>query len=257
MIPLSDENPTIRTPWVTMGILAAIFGAWIMLQGAGFNQRDLAFSICNLGLVPGELTGRVPMGTAVPISQEWDCAVDQHAINWVTPVISMFLHGSWGHILGNALFLWVFGNNVEDVMGRGRFLLFYLTCGLAAVGAHVLVDPASPVPTVGASGAISGVMGAYLMLFPRVRVKMLFWFIIIFRVFAIPAWAVLVWWFATQLISGLPAVIDPNPELAGGVAFWAHVGGFVAGAALVRVFESPRLVAMRRSAFAGWGVPAG
>jgi membrane associated rhomboid family serine protease len=257
MIPLSDENPTLRTPWATVGILVVTFAVWVLVQGAGFSERDLAFSICNLGMVPGELSGRVSIGTAVPISREWACAVDNNAINWLTPAISVFLHGSWGHILGNALFFWVFGNNVEDVMGRGRFLVFYLFCGLAAAAAHVMVDPASPVPTVGASGAISGVMGAYLMLFPKVRVRMFFWFLIFFRIFAVPAWLVLVWWFVTQLISGLPDVIAPNPELAGGVAFWAHIGGFVAGAALVRAFENPRLVARRRLAFAGWGVPAG
>jgi membrane associated rhomboid family serine protease len=100
-------------------------------------------------------------------------------------------------------------------------------------------------------------MGAYLLLFPRVRIRMLFWFLLFFRIFAVPAWLVLIWWFATQLISGLPEVIDPNPELAGGVAFWAHIGGFVAGAVLIKFFENPQLVARRRVAFAGWGVPAG
>jgi membrane associated rhomboid family serine protease len=257
MIPLSDENPTVRTPWVTIGILVATFAAWVFVQGAGLSERDLVFSICNLGLVPGEISGRVPLGTSVPISEEWACAVDNNAINWLTPILSVFLHGSWGHILGNALFLWVFGNNVEDVMGRARFLAFYLICGLAAAGAHIAVDPSSPVPTVGASGAVSGVMGAYLLLFPRVRIRMLFWFLLFFRIFAVPAWLVLIWWFATQLISGLPEVIDPNPELAGGVAFWAHIGGFVAGAVLIKFFENPQLVARRRVAFAGWGVPAG
>src|SRR5262245_28011581 len=136
MIPLSDENPTIRTPWVTVGILVVMFADWIFLQGGGFSERDLAFSICNLGLVTGELSGRAPIGTSVPISSEWACVVDRNQINWLTPIISMFLHGSWGHILGNALFFWVFGNNVEDVMGRGRFLLFYLLCGVAAAAAH-------------------------------------------------------------------------------------------------------------------------
>jgi membrane associated rhomboid family serine protease len=257
MIPLSDENPTIRTPWVTVGMLVTMFASWVFVQGAGFSERDLAFSICNLGLVPGEISGRAPIGTSVPISTQWACVVDHNRINWLTPVISMFLHGSWAHILGNALFFWVFGNNVEDVMGRGRFLFFYVFCGIAAGAAHVIVEPASPVPTVGASGAISGVMGAYLMLFPRVRIRMFFWFLIFFRIIAVPAWLVLIWWFATQLISGLPDVIAPNPSLAGGVAFWAHIGGFAAGALLVKAFENPALVQRRRMAFAGWGVPAG
>ena len=105
--------------------------------------------------------------------------------------------------------------------------------------------------------AISGVMGAYLLLFPKVRVRMFFWFLIFFRIFAVPAWAVLAWWFVTQLIGGLPDIISPNPELAGGVAFWAHVGGFVAGVVLVRLFEKPALVERRRLAFAAWGIPPG
>jgi membrane associated rhomboid family serine protease len=257
VIPISDENPTFRTPWMTLGILVATFAVWVLVQGAGFSERDLVYSVCNLGLVPAELTSRGAIGTAVPISDQLSCVVDDNSINWLTPVISIFLHGSWAHILGNALFFWIFGNNVEDVMGRVRFLVFYLICGLAAAATHIAVDPASPVPTVGASGAISGVMGAYLVLFPRVRVRMFFFFVIFWRFFAVPAWLVLIWWFATQLLSGLPEVIAPNPELAGGVAFWAHVGGFVAGAALVKLFESPQLVARRRLAFAGWGVPAG
>jgi membrane associated rhomboid family serine protease len=256
MIPIADENPTMRTPWMTIGILAAMFASWFLVQGAGLSEADLAASVCNLGLVPGELTGRAPAGLGVPISEQWECVVDADPINWLTPLTSLFLHGSWGHILGNAMFFWVFGNNVEDVMGRARFALFYVCCGLAAGAAHVWVDPASPVPTVGASGAISGVMGAYLVLFPRVRVRMLFWFLIFFRVFALPAWAVLLWWFATQLVSGLPDVISPNPALGGGVAFWAHIGGFVAGATLVRLFVNPELAARRRTAFAMWGVPA-
>lgn len=257
MIPLSDDNPTIRTPYVTVGIIVAMFAAWLFVQGAGFDETQLVSSICNLGLVPGELTGRVAVGVAVPVSQDLACVVDHDTINWLTPVTSLFLHGSWGHILGNALFFWVFGNNVEDVMGRARFLAFYLMCGIAASLTHMAIDPASAIPTVGASGAISGVMGAYLMLFPTVRVRMLFWFVIFFRVFAIPAWVVLIWWFATQLVSGLPEIVSPNPDMAGGVAFWAHIGGFAAGALLVKPFENPSLVARRRMAFSGWGVPAG
>jgi membrane associated rhomboid family serine protease len=164
----------------------------------------------------------------------------------LTPLISMFLHGGWMHILGNALFLWVFGNNVEDVVGRRRFLAFYLICGFAAAAAHILVDPGSPVPTVGASGAISGVMGAYLVLFPKVRVRMLFIFVVVLKVIPLPAWVVLVYWFALQLLSGIPELLSPNPEIAGGVAVWAHVGGFVAGVALAKAFENPQLAQRRR-----------
>lgn len=257
MIPIADENPTLRRPLATLGILAAMAAVWVIVQGAGFSDYALASSVCNLGLVPGEITGRAPVGLAVPLGPGLACVVDRQPINWLTPVISMFLHGGWLHLLGNALFFWVFGNNVEDVMGRGRFLAFYLICGLAAGAAQVAVNPASPVPTVGASGAISGVMGAYLVLFPRVRVKMLFPLLIIWPVIAFPAWAVLIWWFATQLLSGLPEMLAPGASVSGGVAFWAHVGGFVVGAALVRAFENPVLVERRRTAFSAWGIPAG
>jgi membrane associated rhomboid family serine protease len=135
----------------------------------------------------------------------------------------------------------VFGNNIEDSMGPGRFLAFYLLCGLIAAATHVLVNPASAVPTVGASGAISGVLGAYLVLYPRVRVNMLFIFIIFFKVFAIPAWIVLIYWFGVQVVT---AQVSPA---AGGVAVWAHIGGFISGMVLIKAFENPRLVAERNS----------
>ncbi len=244
MIPLSDENPTLHTPWMTWLLIGTTVAVWMIVQGAG-SSEPLAISVCNLGLVPGELTHQAPVGLAVPISETLGCAVDREPINRFTPITSMFLHGGWGHLLGNMLFFWVFGNNIEDSMGPGRFLVFYLICGLVAAGAHVLVEPASPVPTVGASGAISGVMGAYLVLYPRVRVNMLFIFIIFFKVFAIPAWMVLLWWFGVQVLTGLPQLMPMRPEVSGGVAVWAHVGGFVAGVVLIKLFENRRLVARR------------
>ena len=198
MIPLGDENPTLRTPWMTWLIIGTTVAVWMVVQGAGVGDA-LPESVCNLGLVPGELTHQARVGLAVPLGDGLACVIDRAPINKFTPIISMFLHGSWGHLLGNMLFFWVFGNNIEDSMGPGRFLVFYLLCGLVAAGAHVLVNPASPVPTVGASGAISGVMGAYLVLYPRVRVNMLFIFVIFFKVFAIPAWLVLLWWFFLQV----------------------------------------------------------
>jgi len=244
MIPLSDENPTLRTPWMTWLLIGTTVAVWMTVQGAG-SAESLATSVCNLGLVPGELTHRAALGTAVPLGDGYACIVDQEPINRFTPLLSMFLHGSWGHLLGNMLFFWVFGNNIEDSMGPVRFLIFYLLCGLVAAGAHVLVEPASPVPTVGASGAISGVMGAYLVLYPRVRVNMLFIFIIFFKVIAIPAWLVLLWWFAIQILTGLPQLMPMRPDVSGGVAVWAHVGGFVAGVILIKLFENRRLVAKR------------
>ncbi len=244
MIPLSDDNPTMRTPVVTIALLVALGTVWVFVQGAGFDPRALAASVCNFGLVAGEITRLSPVGTAVPLGPGLACDVDRQAVNWLTPLTSMFLHGSWMHLLGNALFLWVFGNNVEDSMGRLRFVLFYLLCGLAAAAAQVVVDPSAPVPMVGASGAISGVMGAYLVLYPRVRVNMLFVLFVFIRVIPLPAWLVLIWWFALQLLSALPGLTGME-QAPGGVAFMAHAGGFVAGLLLVKPFENPSLVGRR------------
>jgi membrane associated rhomboid family serine protease len=244
MIPLGDENPTLRTPWMTWLIIGVTVAAWMTVQGAGSGDA-LPGSVCQFGLIPGELTHRARIGLEVPIGDNLACVINNSPLNKFTPILSMFLHGSWGHLLGNMLFFWVFGNNIEDSMGPGRFLIFYLVCGLVAAGAHVLVNPASPVPTVGASGAISGVMGAYLVLYPRVRVNMLFIFVIFFKVIAIPAWLVLLWWFFLQVLAGLPELSSMRPEVSGGVAVWAHVGGFLAGVLLIKVFQNPRLVAKR------------
>jgi rhomboid family protein len=191
--------------------------------------------------VPGELTHRAPLGLTIPMGPNLGCAIDNSPINILTPITSMFLHGGWGHILGNALFFWVFGNNIEDSMGPGRFLVFYLLCGLIAAATHVLVQPASPVPTVGASGAISGVLGAYLVLYPRVRVNTLIMFFIV----AVPAWIILIWWFGVQVLT---AYMTPlRADVSSGVAVWAHIGGFVSGMVLVKVFQNPRLVEQRNA----------
>ena len=240
MIPLSDELPTVRTPWMTYAILLAIWLVWIFVQGAGFDQQVLAASVCNLGMVPGELTHLAPIGSAVPLGRGMVCVVDNEQINILTPLISMFLHGGWGHILGNSLFFWVFGNNIEDSLGSLRFLVFYIICGLAAATAHIISQPASPLPTVGASGAISGILGAYLVLYPRVRVRMLFLFFVV----PIRAWLVLIWWFFWQLVAALPELTN-GADLSGGVAVWAHVGGFITGVLLVKFFENRHLVARR------------
>jgi membrane associated rhomboid family serine protease len=167
--------------------------------------------------------------------------VDNQAINTWTPITSMFLHGGWGHLIGNLLFFWVFGNNVEDSMGRVRFVVFYLLTGLIAAASHVVLSPGSPVPTVGASGAISGVLGAYLILYPHVRVRMLFWFLLFIRVFRVPAWAVLLWWFFWQVIAGLPQLMTIDREVSGRVAVWAHIGGFLAGLILAKLFVNEDL----------------
>ncbi|HUF27952.1 MAG TPA: rhomboid family intramembrane serine protease [Gemmatimonadaceae bacterium] len=247
MIPIRDENPHLRTPYMTYILLAAIVGTWVFVQGAGLDERSLITSICSLGMIPGELTAQVPVGYRLPIAEGVGCVIDDEPINWLTPITSMFLHGGWAHLLGNVLFFWVFANNIEDSMGRFRFLVFYLICGLAAAVAHVILSPASPIPTVGASGAISGVMGAYLVLYPRVRVHMLFIFIFLIRIIPLPAWVVLLWWFALQVLTGLPELAQVDRQLSGGVAVWAHVGGFLAGVILVKPFENEALVRERNS----------
>jgi len=242
MFPIGDENPTLRTPAMTYLLLATTFAVWVLVQGAGLDPLALAKSVCDLGLVPGEVTHRAALGSAVPLGNGLACVVDNEPINRFTPLTSMFLHGSWGHILGNSLYLWIFGNNVEDSTGRGRYLVFYLVCGLVAAATHVALSPASPVPTVGASGAISGIMGAYLVLYPHARIRMFF---PPFFLFHVPAWLMLVFWFGTQVLTGLPQLSPMRPEISGGVAVWAHVGGFVAGVVLIKLFENRSLVRRR------------
>ena len=244
MIPISDQNDTLRTPLANWGIIGAIAASWLLIQGAGLNALQLAASVCNYGLVPGELTGLARPGLAVPLGHGLACVVDNEAVNWLTPGLSMFLHGGWAHLLGNLLFLHVFGDNVEDSMGRGRYVGFYLVCGLVAAAAHTALNAGSPVPTVGASGAISGVLGAYLVMYPTVRVRMLFF------VFVVPvrAWLVLLYWFGLQLLSGFTQLGPMRNEVSSGVAVWAHIGGFVTGVVLVRFFVDRTLVARRSRA---------
>ena len=181
----------------------------------------------------------------MPLGDGLACVVDSEPINWLTPLTSMFLHGSWGHLLGNVLFFWVFGNNIEDSMGPGRFLVFYLLLRTRRGGSARARRSGVARADRRRVGGDLGVMGAYLVLYPRVRVNMLFFFVIFFRVIPMPAWAVLLWWFAMQVVTGLPQLMPMRPEVSGGVAVWAHVGGFVAGVCCQAVRES-RLVAKRR-----------
>jgi membrane associated rhomboid family serine protease len=242
MIPYRDENETQRVPYVTIGLIVLNGLAWLLLQGAG-APHPLAASVCNLGLIPGELTGMLPPGARVPMGDGLVCVTDpgRQVAHLFT---SMFLHGSWMHLLGNMWFLWLFGNNVEDAMGRPRFVVFYLLCGLAAALLQTATTPNSGVPMVGASGAISGVMGAYLVLYPHVRVFALLPIGFMLTSIALPAWGMLVYWFLLQLVSGLLAGGD-GP--GGGVAFWAHVGGFVAGVVLIKLFARPADVAAHQA----------
>jgi membrane associated rhomboid family serine protease len=228
VFPYRDENETQRTAVVTIAIIAACILTWIFFQGAG-SPRALAASVCNHGLIPGELTQRLPPGVQTPMGGGMVCLTDPgpETINIFT---SMFLHGSWMHLLGNMWFLWIFGNNIEDSMTRPRFVIFYLLCGLAAALMQVVANPSSPVPMVGASGAISGIMGAYLVLFPRVRVYTFVPLFIVFWSIALPAWVMLIYWFLLQIFGGL------SQTGAGGTAFWAHIGGFLAGVIGIKFF---------------------
>jgi membrane associated rhomboid family serine protease len=234
VIPYHDENETQRPAFVTLAIIALNVSVWVLVQGAGMEE-SLARSVCNLGLIPGELTEAVPPGAAFPMGEGVVCLTDPG--RQVTNVLtSMFLHGSWMHLIGNMWFLWLFGNNVEDSMTRPRFLVFYLLGGIAAALFQVTMDPASTVPMVGASGAISGVMGAYLVLYPRVRVFTLVPLGFYMTSVALPAWVMLIYWMLLQVLGGFTRI---GSGQEGGVAFWAHIGGFLAGLILVKVFERP------------------
>lgn len=225
MLPLRDENPTEITPFITVVFIALNAVAWFLLQGAG-TPDALEASVYAFGTVPCEVTG----------------ACRTEGLGWEGVLTSMFMHGSWEHILGNMLFLWVFGNNIEDSMGHLRFIVFYLVCGVVASLAHVYFFPASAIPAVGASGAISGIMGAYIVLYPRTRVHT--WIPPFFFV-DLSAFFLLAYWFFLQLATGV-FTFGPEAGEQGGVAVWAHVGGFVAGVALIRIFAKPRLTDAKR-----------
>ncbi len=239
MFPYRDDNPTLATPVVTILLLALNVAVWILVQGMG-AEPGLSRSVCELGLIPGEFLGRVAEGTTLRLTPATVCVLGAER-TWYTPLSSMFMHGGWMHLIGNMWFLWLFGNNVEDSMGRFRYLAFYLLCGFAAAAAQTITSPSSIVPMVGASGAISGVMGAYILLYPRVRVHMFIPVGFFFFRTAVPAYLMLGYWFLLQLLGGSVASGE------GGVAFWAHVGGFLAGALLIPVFKDSELVAEHRA----------
>jgi len=240
MIPYRDENETQRRSIVTATLIGLNLLAWMVVQGAGADF-PLAKSVCELGLIPGELTASLPVGTRFPMGRGLACLTDPGR-QFSHLITSMFLHGSWMHLLGNMWFLWLFGNNIEDSMGRLRFVAFYLITGLAAAFGQIVTNPASIIPMVGASGAISGVMGAYLILYPRVRVYVLVPIFIFFTSIALPAWMMLGYWFFIQLASGLLSAGE-----MGGVAFCAHVGGFVAGVVLIKFFARDEYVQAHRA----------
>ncbi|WP_127115113.1 rhomboid family intramembrane serine protease [Shimia sediminis] len=207
MFPIRDHNPSGRTPYVVYALMAlnvVVFLSYMPMLDESYRLRSF---FEDWALIPYEFTqGSGQLGL----------------------VTSMFLHGGLMHLAGNMLFLWIFGDNLEDTLGHVGFLIFYLLCGLAAGGAQVLADPWSDVPMVGASGAIAGIMGGYLVLFPRARVDVIMIFIIFFKILPLPAWIMLGLWFGLQLFMGV--LIDTD---GGGVAYWAHAGGFIAGMLLI------------------------
>ncbi len=225
MFPIRDHNPSETTPFVTLALILLNAVAFLAELPYLSDDHALAAVFDNWAMIPA----KVMAGS------------DVHGV-----VTSMFLHAGFLHLAGNMLFLWIFGDNLEDQMGHFGFLLFYLAAGVAAAAAHIASDPSSMVPTVGASGAIAGVMGGYLLLFPRARVDVLLILIVFFRVFSIPAWIMLCLWFGIQVFGGLGSASE-----GGGVAYWAHAGGFVAGILLALP------VWLRRGAGGFWSETAG
>ncbi len=218
MIPLHDDNPTEITPVLTLAfiVICALVFLWQLSLGEDLGRMMLA-----LGTIPATVVGGASLSPELALIPPW-----------MTVFTSMFMHGGWLHLIGNMLYLWIFGNNVEDAMGHLRFAAFYFLCGIAAVLAQALPDPESTTPMIGASGAISGVLGAYLLLYPHARVLVAVPLGFILYTARIPAGFVLAFWFLMQLISSLAA-----GDQQGGVAFGAHIGGFVAGMALIPVFK--------------------
>lgn len=228
MFPLHDDNPTQRFPFVTILLIVACVLVFLWQLSLGKHSQA---AVIVLGATPAYLFGNqpYPAAEAIPV--------------WITAFSSMFLHGNWMHLLGNMLYLWIFGNNVEDAMGKRRFVLFYLICGLAALLANALANTHSTIPMIGASGAISGVLGAYLMLYPHARVLVAIPLGIFIYPTRIPAAWVLVFWFVLQVISSMLAAGQQ-----GGVAWAAHIGGFIAGMVLIPFFKrrGTRLFTPRR-----------
>lgn len=224
MIPLRDENPSATVPLVTRTLIGLNLAVFVFEVLLGPGLRPFLF---DWGFVPARLTLAVRFG-------------DLPLLPAVLPLLtSMFLHAGWSHLLGNLWYLWIFGDNVEDVLGHAGFLVFYLACGVVATLLHYLTGPVAEVPTVGASGAIAAVLGAYVAAFPRARVFTLLPFFPFIRVVPLPAFFLLGLWFLFQFVLGLGALSTSG---GGGIAFWAHIGGFVAGLLAMRAF-----IVVRRS----------
>jgi membrane associated rhomboid family serine protease len=211
MIPLRDVIPSRTAPYITITIIVLNALAWLL--ELSMNERTLTQFLYVYGVVPA-------------------------AFSAPTLITSMFLHGSWSHVIGNMWYLWIFGDNVEDRLGHGRFIVFYLLCGIAAAMGQILMDPSSELPTIGASGAIAGVMGAYFVLYPHSRVLTLIPWIFI-QIVEVPAIILLGFWFLMQFLSAGAIAVTANSHGGGGVAFAAHVAGFIVGVIGVFVFRKP------------------
>ena len=236
MIPLHDDNPTEITPVVTIALIALC--SLVFLYQFSLPERAGETFVFHFGAIPAVIFGH-------------EEALPDEAVGFpvtLTLLTSMFLHGGWMHLIGNMLYLWIFGNNVEDAMGHVKFVVFYLVCGVLAATSHALTDPSSAVPMVGASGAISGVLGAYLLLYPRAQVMVLIPLGIFMRMMYVPAGFVLGFWFVLQLLSGGMSL----GQGGGGVAWFAHVGGFVAGMVLIGLFKNPDVRFFAPARHRGW-----
>jgi membrane associated rhomboid family serine protease len=219
MIPIGDDNPSRRVPTVTWTLIA--INVFVFLFELTMRPRALESFFFAWGAIPHD----VLLLMANPLDAPWDV--------WATLITSQFLHGGWAHIIGNMLFLWVFGDNIEDALGHFTFLGFYLISGIVATIAQSVVSGSVNVPSIGASGAIAGVLGAYLILYPFNRVRILIPILIIFWTIQLPALLVIGWWFVQQFFYGLGSLSEAT---MGGVAFWAHVGGFITGAVMILPF---------------------
>lgn len=224
MIPIRDDTPRFSTPYVTYFLIALNTLIFLWEWSIGLqSERALNVIMFEFGVVPSHVSAALAGSPQITVVQAF------------FPILtSMFLHASWLHIIGNMWVLWIFGDNIEDYLGHFAYLLFYLICGFAAAVAHIFLNWGSRVPSVGASGAIAGVMGAYFILYPKARVLTLVPLIIFFTFWWLPAWIVLGYWFLLQFLSGAATAIATTSQ-TGGVAFWAHVGGFVAGILLIKL----------------------
>lgn len=240
-LPLKDINPTGRRPIATYTLIAANVAVFIYQMSLG-SRLGNAF-VAAYGATPFEITRMTDLIGDVKAGLPLIHVPGPHPIA-LTLLTSMFLHGGFAHLGGNMLFLWIFGNNVEDILGPARFVLFYLACGIGAHALHIASDPSSVVPTIGASGAISGVLAGYLIAFPRARVLTLVFLGLFIRMTVLPAYIIIVYWFVIQFVFALASLGGTG---TGGVAWFAHVGGFLAGIALMLAMAGGRLSWLRRT----------